>query len=133
MSLDTLQQHELGRVTSMTDDQLDLRYTKMTKPEKIEAFHRALIQENRNPSLQKQISEDRRTGKYGLATSVSWDLFCDKDGSVDTWTFRTHDHSNIQISNNGVVYDERFANGYYPTESARAVWDLLVSKGYKTQ
>jgi hypothetical protein len=126
MNPDTIQ-HEIDRVTSMTDDQLDLRYTKMTKPEKIEAFHRALIQENRNPSLQKQISKDRRTGKYGLNLVTSWVIA----SGIDTWTFRTHDHSNIQIFNNDDVFDEKYANGYFPTESARAVWNLLVSKGYK--
>ena len=54
---DTLQ-HELDRVQSMTDDQLWTRYGKMNKENKIEAFLDALVQENRNEGLQRQISLD---------------------------------------------------------------------------
>jgi len=125
--------HELGRVTSMTDEQLNARYRKMTKPEKIEAFYRALIQENRNSSLQKQISKD-----HGLFTVTSWVLIRHRPNagnppSKDTWKFRTHDPHNIQIFHNDDVWQDEYVNGYYPPAKARTLWNKLVDKGYKRQ
>ena len=40
-------QHELMRISSMTDKQLVSRYEKMTKSDKIHAFHEALVQTSR--------------------------------------------------------------------------------------
>ena len=134
--------HELDRVTSMTDEQLDTRYTKMTKPEKIKAFHRALVQENRNRSLQQRISKDHGLSNCSTGSSVtSWTLareirrqsqaFGDLDNSGrDTWTFRTHDENNIQVFHNNDAWQDKYANGYYPTAEARTLWDELVAKGY---
>jgi len=121
--------HEIDRVTSMTDDQLNTRYTKMTKPEKIEAFHRALVQENRNPSLQGRISKD-----HGLSTVTSWVLVHHPDGdprNADNWTFRTHDENNIQVFHNNDAWQEDYANGYYSVAQARTLWNKLVDKGAK--
>jgi len=50
--------HELERVTSMTDDNLKVRYDKMTKPQKIGAFYEALTDENRAPELRKKMEAD---------------------------------------------------------------------------
>ena len=128
-SVDTFN-HELARVLAMTDDQLNTRYTKMTKPEKIEAFHRALVQENRNPSLQKQMSKD-----HGLFTVTSWVLVHHRDGDppdfVDNWTFRTHDENNIQVFHNNDAWQDKYANGYHSVAQARTLWDQLVAKGAK--
>ena len=117
--------HEIDRVTSMTDDQLNTRYTKMTKPEKIEAFHRALVQENRNRSLQQRISKD-----HGLSTVTSWTLVRLQNPGRDTWTFRTYDEHNIQVFHNNDAWQDKYVNGHYPTAEARTLWDKLVAKGY---
>ena len=129
--------HELDRVTSMTDEQLDTRYTKMTKPEKIEALQRALIRENRNPSLQQRISKDHGLSNCSTGSSVtSWTLardssFGDLDNSGrDTWTFRTYDEHNIQVFHNNDAWQDKYVNGHYPTAEARTLWDKLVAKGY---
>jgi len=122
--------HEIDRVTSMTDEQLDVRYTKMTKPEKIEAFHRALVQENRNPSLQQRISKD-----HGLSTITSWVLVHLPDGDPPdfavNWTFRTYDKNNIQVFRNNDAWQEDYVNGYYSVAQARTLWNKLVDKGAK--
>ena len=128
---DTLQ-HELDRITSMTDDQLDVRYTKMKKFEKIEAFHSALVQENRNPSLQTQISKDH--GFYKVGNEWVLSLRRPNAGnppSKDNWKFRTHDHNNVQVFHNDAALDDEYVNGYYPPAKARALWNELVDKGYK--
>jgi len=130
--------HEIDRVTSMTDDQLNTRYTKMTKPEKIEAFHRALVQENRNRSLQQRISKDHGLSNCSTGSSVtSWTLVrlqnsdSDLDNSGrDTWTFRTYDENNIQVFHNDDVWQDKYANGYYSVAQARTLWNELVAKGY---
>ena len=126
--------HEIDRVTSMTDEQLDVRYTKMTKPascdllyhhEKIEAFHRALVQENRNRSLQQRISKD-----HGLSTVTSWTLVRLQNPGRDTWTFRTYDENNIQVFHNDDAWQDKYVNGYYSVAQARTLWNELVAKGY---
>ena len=134
MNPDTIQ-HELDRVASMTDDQLNTRYTKMTKPEKIEAFYRALVQENRNPSLQGRISKDHLMRR--VSSSSPWVLVLPRDGdpqSVDNWTFRAHDEGGIiQVFHNDDAWQDKYANGYYPMAEARTLWNNLIHKGYKPQ
>ena len=129
MSPDTLQ-HELDRIISMTDDQLDRRYMKMTNNDKIEAFHRALVQENRNRSLQQLISRN-----HGLSNSsvTSWTLVQLQNPGRDTWKFCTHDEHNIQVFHNDDVWQDKYANGYYPTAEARTLWNKLADKGYEIQ
>ena len=51
-------EHEKNRVKGMHDRQLDTRYGKMNNREKIEAFHQALKDENRNERLRKRIESD---------------------------------------------------------------------------
>ncbi len=132
MNPDTIQ-HELDRVASMTDDQLDLRYTKMTKPEKIEAFHSALVQENRNPSLQGRISKDHLMRR--VSSSSPWVLVLPRDGDPPdfavNWTFRTYDKNNIQVFRNNDAWQEDYINGYHSVAQARTLWDQLVAKGAK--
>ena len=124
--------HELDRVTSMTDEQLDTRYTKMTKPEKIKAFHRALVQENRNRSLQQRISKDHGLSNCSTGSSVtSWTLVRLQNTGRDTWTFRTYDEHNIQVFHNNDAWQDKYANGYHPTAEARTLWNKLVAKGAK--
>jgi hypothetical protein len=123
--------HELDRVTSMTDEQLDTRYTKMTKPEKIKAFHRALVQENRNRSLQQRISKDHGLSNCSTGSSVtSWTLVRLQNTGRDTWTFRTYDEHNIQVFHNNDAWQDKWVNGYYPTAEARILWHELLAKGY---
>jgi hypothetical protein len=116
--------HELDRVTSMTDEQLTTRYTKMKKPEKIKALHRALVQEKRNRSLQQRISKD-----HGLS-NTSWTLVRLQNPGRDTWTFRTYDEHNIQVFHNNDAWQDKYVNGYYPTAEARTLWYELLAKGY---
>ena len=56
-----LYKHEFDRVKSMTDDNLKVRYDKMTKPDKIGAFYEALTDENRAPKLRKNME-----GNHGI-------------------------------------------------------------------
>ena len=51
-------QHERDRVSKMTDAALDVRYGKMTKGDKIEAFFEELKKQGRNNSLQMKIAQD---------------------------------------------------------------------------
>ena len=116
--------HELDRVTSMTDEQLTARYHKMKKIEKIEALQRALIRENRNPSLQQTVKAHLAKNMRHVANE--WVLSRDDD----TWTFQKYDDDNIQVFRNYVVHDIKYANGYYSTAQARALWEKLSQNGY---
>jgi hypothetical protein len=53
--------HELERVRDMDDYKLETRYGKMTKPDKIQAFYEALIDEDRAPKLRKKMA-----GNHGI-------------------------------------------------------------------
>ena len=53
--------HEMDRVKSMLDEELDTRYGKMTKESKIGAFYEALTDANRAPKLRK-----RMEGNHGI-------------------------------------------------------------------
>jgi len=74
-------------------------------------------------------------------TVTSWTLVR-RRSTVDTWTFRTpvsihemvnSDKNNIQIFHNDEVWQDKYANGYYPTAEARTLWNNLIHKGYKPQ
>ena len=56
--MNKVQQHERVRIKSMTDEQLNVRYGKMNKPEKIEAFLEGLVSEGRNETLQQAIAKE---------------------------------------------------------------------------
>ena len=69
-------------------------------------------------------------------TVTSWVLVHLPDGdprNADNWTFRTHDENNIQVFHNNDVWQDKYANGYYPTAEARTPWNNLIHKGYKPQ
>jgi len=53
--------HELDRVMKMDDNQLETRYGKMTKQDKIGAFYEALSDEKRAPKLRKKME-----GNHGI-------------------------------------------------------------------
>ena len=53
--------HEMDRVKSMLDEELDTRYGKMTKESKIGAFYEALTDANRSPKLRKKME-----GNHGI-------------------------------------------------------------------
>ena len=68
----TLIQHELDRIHSMTDSELTNRYVKMTKQDKIRAFHDALEQTNRHSYLRKSIAQDLGlTGRFDFIDIVT--------------------------------------------------------------
>ena len=76
---------------------------------------------------------------------TSWTLDRPRDGrplDIDNWTFRTtvsihemvtSDKNNIQVFHNDEVWQDKYANGYYPTAEARTLWNNLIHKGYKPQ
>ena len=78
-------------------------------------------------------------------TVTSWILVRPRDGhrsGLDTWTFRTNvsihemvtsDKNNIQVFHNNDVWQDKYANGFYPTAEARTLWNKLIHKGYKPQ
>ena len=51
--------------------------------------------------------------------------------SKDIWKFCTYDKNNIQVFHNDGVWEDKYANGYYPAAQARTLWNKLVDKGYK--
>lgn len=53
--------HEKNRVKEMDDNQLETRYGKMTKKDKIGAFYEALVDKDRHPKLRK-----RMEGNHGI-------------------------------------------------------------------
>jgi hypothetical protein len=53
--------HEMDRVKSMLDEELDTRYGKMTKKDKIGAFYEALTDADRSPKLRKKME-----GNHGI-------------------------------------------------------------------
>ena len=80
-------------------------------------------------------------------TVTSWTLVLRRPNagnppSKDIWTFRTtvsihemvtSDKNNIQVFHNDDVWQDKYANGYYPTAEARTLWNNLIHKGYKPQ
>jgi len=130
--------HELNRVRSMTDDQLDVRYGKMTKEPKIQKFYEALDKEDRNPILRNKIAKDLgwdQAPTYTAASPIvemgsSWVL---KSTSVG------HDHEFIfgTTEDGGVMEISEWENGekIESTEKkvsvARQCWDNLIGRGYR--
>tara|TARA_R100000458_G_C8261239_1_gene236731 strand:- start:1090 stop:1584 length:495 start_codon:yes stop_codon:yes gene_type:complete len=53
--------HEMKRVKSMLDEELETRYGKMTKQDKIGAFYEALTDADRSPKLRKKME-----GNWGI-------------------------------------------------------------------
>jgi len=158
MTDDTLQ-HELDRVNSMTDDQLWTRYGKMNKPEKIEAFLDALIQENRSKRLQLKIASDhnidrhaaivaalmeqgpnKRTVKEPWLLQSPWPVKSNGQYGKHAFGFINYNDNIIQITKlvlqkNGRYWDEEpyhvdYANGYYSLDRARSFWDARIEEGY---
>ena len=72
-------------------------------------------------------------------TVTSWTLVLRRPNagnppSKDTWTFRpTVSKNNIQVFHNNDVWQDKYANGYYPKAEARTLWNNLIHKGYKPQ
>ena len=61
----TTYDREMKRVKSMLDEELETRYGKMTKQDKIGAFYEALTDADRSPKLRK-----RMEGKHGIPTQT---------------------------------------------------------------
>ena len=61
----TIYDHEMKRVKSMLDEELEIRYGKMTKELKIGAFYEALTDADRSPRLRK-----RMEGNHGIPTQT---------------------------------------------------------------
>ena len=131
--------HELNRVRTMTDDQLDVRYGKMTKEEKIAMFHEALKKEGRNPSLQNRIAKDQ-----------GWDNAPTHEPAIEeeysSWVIRAmdRDHEYVFLVNpNGVsrgpdITLTEWTNGKkvhtstIEMDAARKMWNEYVNdQGYR--
>ena len=66
------------------------------------------------------------------STTTGWTLTCLHHPNLgkDTWTFKKFDENNIQVFHNNDVWQDKYANGYYPTAQARTLWHELLAKGY---
>ena len=129
--------HELNRVRTMTNDQLDVRYGKMTKDDKIQNFYTALKQENKNPALQNKIANDcgydqapTYTPAVVKAPEDHWILTAPGDNSHEV-VFTPEVGNGLH----GIEIVE-YKNGNrsnsvtYKISDARVRWDLFISEGY---
>jgi len=132
---DKIQQHELTRVRSMTDNELHIRYGKMNKPDKIRAFFDTLIKEDRAIKLRETIANDHG---FVLPTDttewVAWTL-TSKDG-VESIQFSLVFTDEKQTDPTGEIFVEeilpvggRFSKTY-TTNEGRKQWDNLINRGY---
>jgi hypothetical protein len=62
--------HELDRVMKMDDNQLETRYGKMTKQDKIGAFYEALTDQDRAKELRKKMEGNHSIGSFVPPTST---------------------------------------------------------------
>ena len=72
--------HEKNRILSMTDDQLQVRYGKMLKEDKIEMFYEVLQEEDRHVSLQKEIAHDMGYEWKSSVVPTDEDILADEYG-----------------------------------------------------
>jgi hypothetical protein len=148
-----IKQHELERISTMTDRELHTRYGKMGVREKIKAFHEALCDTNRCEQLRQTIEKDHGFC-YVVANDESLSESAIEAPSGESWYvrkhntmygFQKHDDYNIKVLRwecIGVreqskkemwtahdVHDD-YANGYYPTDQGRLFWDKKIVEGY---
>ena len=84
--------HELERVMKMDDYQLETRYGKMTKQDKIGAFYEALTDADRFPKLRKKME-----GNHGIPTQTK------RGGLMMQFVEVTKDESPTNLSDDDVV------------------------------
>ena len=129
-----VQQHEIDRVRSMTDDQLHVRYKKMKKIKKIMAFQKALSKENRCPILQKDIEIDWNVCCYVPPVKAVHRLYSNQTGNV--YVFHQEENAvnniNILVTLNGSPVESQWGcgEGLYSNEQARLLWNHLVGESY---
>ena len=114
----------------MTDDQLWARYDKMNKPDKIEAFLNALVQENRNEDLQLEIARDNGLQVGPVNNFSSWVL-----------KHPEKDHEFIFIEKDENIFVEEWQNGQQKEietdmvelshDAARVWWQDLIHNGFR--
>ena len=128
MNPDKLLQHEYDRIGEMTDKQLSARYKKMTKPEKIEAFGKALKKTDRHRELQRTIDKARM--KVGV---IEWVLL--KDDFSTSYRFVTKPNNPKEIAifcTKATSQEDRFMP-HCDIDKARDVWNSLIKEGYECQ
>ena len=147
-----IKQHELERISTMTDRELHTRYGKMGVREKIKAFHEALCDTNRCEQLRQTIEKDHGFAYTAMVESLSESAIEAPSGVCwyvrkhnTMYGFQKHDDYNIKVLRwecIGVrerskkemwtahdVHDD-YANGYYPTDQGRLFWDKKIVEGY---
>jgi len=135
-----LLQHEIDRIRTMTDKQLHVRYDKMKRRDKIQAFFEALKMENRAPQLRQKIGV--RLG-YSLKESHSdgpavWYLqkgFYDSMIRFSKTNTGCHIRTQIQICKTNTAGDwlidmTDYPDGCYSEDEGRKKWDAFIEKGY---
>ncbi len=127
----TTKQHEQDRVASMTDRQLDVRYGKMAKPEKIDAFYHELKKQGRHKQLQYQIAND-----MGYTVSGSHSIIHPKYGKIvfepdgDVVRIRYYDGAMRVSLADGSLTTEDSRTGI---KRARKIWDEKIEEGWTAQ
>ena len=130
-----LYKHEQDRVKDMTDDQLETRYGRMTKQDKIQAFYEALTDENRAPKLRKKMEGNNGISGKGVTKSYSG-----RSRPKAVYALRSsteHDDAGVWVKvfmhyNGNTVTIIEFENGEIDTTSnltvgkARKCWNDFV-------
>jgi hypothetical protein len=130
----TTKQHERDRVASMTDAQLDVRYGKMTKPEKIKAFFEELQIQGRHRQLQYQIANDmgfdmnKPPNVYSITHPKYGKIVFEPDG--DVVCIRYYDGALHKSLKNGELTTEDSRTGI---KRARKIWDEKIEEGWIAQ
>ena len=127
----TTEQHEQDRVASMTDDQLDVRYGKMSKPEKINAFYHELKKQGRHKQLQYQIANDMGytvAGSHSITHTKYGKMVFEPDGEVVR--IRYYDGALHKSLKNGELTTEDSQTGI---KRARTIWNEKIEEGWTAQ
>lgn len=127
--------HERARVNTMTDDQLIIRYGKMTKIDKIEALHTVLVETNRCPAVRNSIElkHPHLIQPGAVPTNTSTEHWIKKSDQMMSFTemfgdkkirVRTYKFDGATVS--GLVND-----GELGVDEARSVWCYMIKDGWE--
>ncbi len=134
-------EHEKNRVKGMHDRQLDTRYGKMNNREKIEAFHQALKDENRNERLRKRIESDHpemALGDAKIEHENEWVLFRENENHGYNHEYITFTQTRLDLIPCLLVSEPSPMRVHtdtvrHSTESARQLWDQLIKDGWRLE
>jgi len=136
-------EHEKNRVKGMQDGQLDTRYGKMNNREKIEAFHQALKDENRNERLRKRIESDypeMALGDAKVEHENEWVLFRENENHGFNHEYITFTQTKCSagllpclLVSEPSPMRVHADTVQHSTESARQLWDQLIKDGWRLE